>query len=122
MSLAQLKTTEQATSVYPKLAYKKDKLFHQLISKKENLAVVGLGYVGLPLAVHMASKFKVVGFDTCHAYSKSMTKERVEDDTKSLSRQLYELIEEKPKEKEKSLLNSSTHCEVCSQIQSACFC
>ncbi|WP_317041847.1 NAD(P)-binding domain-containing protein [Tenacibaculum holothuriorum] len=48
---------------YPKLAYKRNQLFHQLKNKKENIAVVGLGYVGLPLAVHMASKFKVIGFD-----------------------------------------------------------
>jgi UDP-N-acetyl-D-galactosamine dehydrogenase len=28
------------------------------------IGIVGLGYVGLPLAVHMAAKFPVVGFDT----------------------------------------------------------
>jgi UDP-N-acetyl-D-galactosamine dehydrogenase len=27
------------------------------------IAVIGLGYVGLPLAVEMAKKFEVVGFD-----------------------------------------------------------
>ena len=46
-----------------KLAYKKNELFNSLLKKEETIAVVGLGYVGLPLAVHMASKFKVVGFD-----------------------------------------------------------
>ncbi len=30
---------------------------------REKIAVVGLGYVGLPLAVLLAEKFKVVGFD-----------------------------------------------------------
>ncbi|TCK06527.1 nucleotide sugar dehydrogenase [Phorcysia thermohydrogeniphila] len=30
---------------------------------KEKIAVVGLGYVGLPLAVILAEKFRVVGFD-----------------------------------------------------------
>ena len=63
MSLAQLKTVSNETANFPKLAYKKDKLFNKLINKQEKVAVVGLGYVGLPLAVHMASKFKVVGFD-----------------------------------------------------------
>lgn len=53
----------QEKKQFPKLAYKKDQLFNNLVNKKENIAVVGLGYVGLPLAVHMASKFKVVGFD-----------------------------------------------------------
>ena len=52
------------TNQFPKLAYKRNKLFNQLINKKENIAVVGLGYVGLPLAVHMASQFKVIGYDT----------------------------------------------------------
>ena len=31
--------------------------------KKKNLAVIGLGYVGLPLAVEFSKKYKVVGFD-----------------------------------------------------------
>ncbi len=46
-----------------KLAYKKNELYGQLLNKEESVCVVGLGYVGLPLALHMASKFKVVGFD-----------------------------------------------------------
>ena len=37
--------------------------FESLISKEEKIAVVGLGYVGLPLAVHLAAHFDVVGFD-----------------------------------------------------------
>ena len=35
------------------------------------IAVIGLGYVGLPLAVEFAKKYKVVGFD--------VNAERVED-------------------------------------------
>ncbi len=37
--------------------------FESLINKKDKIAVVGLGYVGLPLAVHLAKHFDVVGFD-----------------------------------------------------------
>lgn len=37
--------------------------FESLAAKKDRLAVVGLGYVGLPLAVHMSKKFDVVGYD-----------------------------------------------------------
>jgi UDP-N-acetyl-D-galactosamine dehydrogenase len=37
--------------------------FEALIDKKDKIAVVGLGYVGLPLAVHLAKHFDVVGFD-----------------------------------------------------------
>jgi len=35
----------------------------QLISKQQSLAVIGLGYVGLPIALAFARKLKVVGFD-----------------------------------------------------------
>ncbi|RTZ99330.1 MAG: nucleotide sugar dehydrogenase [Deltaproteobacteria bacterium] len=34
-----------------------------LKAQKETIGVVGLGYVGLPLAVHLAAHFRVVGFD-----------------------------------------------------------
>ena len=37
--------------------------FESLISRENKIAVVGLGYVGLPLAVHLAAHFNVVGFD-----------------------------------------------------------
>ena len=38
-------------------------MFDQLIDKKESLAVVGLGYVGLPIALEFARKISVIGFD-----------------------------------------------------------
>ncbi len=34
-----------------------------LSSGKDKIAVIGLGYVGLPLAVHLARHFNIVGFD-----------------------------------------------------------
>lgn len=37
--------------------------FEAFASRKESICVVGLGYVGLPLAALMASKFNVIGFD-----------------------------------------------------------
>ncbi|MBU3980304.1 MAG: nucleotide sugar dehydrogenase, partial [Proteobacteria bacterium] len=37
--------------------------FESLISRKSKVAVVGLGYVGLPLAVHLSKHFEVVGYD-----------------------------------------------------------
>ena len=37
--------------------------FESLISRENKIAVVGLGYVGLPLAVHLAAHFDIVGFD-----------------------------------------------------------
>jgi UDP-N-acetyl-D-galactosamine dehydrogenase len=32
--------------------------------KKYNITVIGLGYVGLPLAVEFAKKYPVLGFDS----------------------------------------------------------
>lgn len=34
-----------------------------LINKKEKIAVIGLGYVGLPIALEFAKKLRVIGFD-----------------------------------------------------------
>lgn len=38
-------------------------LYEDLLSGKEKLSLVGLGYVGMPIAVAFAKKIKVVGFD-----------------------------------------------------------
>lgn len=38
-------------------------LYNQLIEKQEKLAVIGLGYVGLPIALEFAKKISVIGFD-----------------------------------------------------------
>jgi UDP-N-acetyl-D-galactosamine dehydrogenase len=39
------------------------KIYDHLLEKKESLCVVGLGYVGLPIALEFARKIHVVGFD-----------------------------------------------------------
>ena len=38
-------------------------MYNDLINKEKSIGVVGLGYVGLPIAVHFAKKFNVIGFD-----------------------------------------------------------
>lgn len=38
-------------------------LYQKLVSGEEKLSLVGLGYVGMPIAVAFAKKIKVVGFD-----------------------------------------------------------
>ena len=38
-------------------------MYQELIEKKNKLAVIGLGYVGLPIALEFARKTKVIGFD-----------------------------------------------------------
>lgn len=39
------------------------KLYEKIVNKEENLALVGLGYVGMPIAVAFARKVNVIGFD-----------------------------------------------------------
>ena len=38
-------------------------MYQELIERKQKLAVIGLGYVGLPIALEFAKKIKVIGFD-----------------------------------------------------------
>jgi UDP-N-acetyl-D-glucosamine/UDP-N-acetyl-D-galactosamine dehydrogenase len=38
-------------------------MYEDLVSKKKRLAVLGLGYVGLPIALEFAKKISVIGFD-----------------------------------------------------------
>ncbi|HIJ56790.1 MAG TPA: nucleotide sugar dehydrogenase [Deltaproteobacteria bacterium] len=45
--------------------------FESLTEKKDKIAIIGLGYVGLPLAVHLSEHFNVVGYD--------LKQERIDD-------------------------------------------
>jgi len=38
-------------------------MYQELVDKKVKLAVIGLGYVGLPIALEFAKKISVIGFD-----------------------------------------------------------
>jgi len=38
-------------------------LYEDLQNKKEKISVIGLGYVGLPVAIEFAKKYDVIGFD-----------------------------------------------------------
>lgn len=38
-------------------------IYNKLVGKEAKLAVIGLGYVGLPIALEFAKKIRVVGFD-----------------------------------------------------------
>lgn len=38
-------------------------MYQELVDKKSKLAVIGLGYVGLPIALEFAKKISVIGFD-----------------------------------------------------------
>lgn len=38
-------------------------LYEKIVNKEENIALIGLGYVGMPIAVAFAKKVNVIGFD-----------------------------------------------------------
>lgn len=38
-------------------------LYQQIINQKEKISLIGLGYVGMPIAVAFAKKVKVIGYD-----------------------------------------------------------
>src|SRR6056297_274079 len=38
-------------------------MYQKIVNKEEQLAVIGLGYVGLPIALEFAKKIPVIGFD-----------------------------------------------------------
>lgn len=40
-----------------------DKLYENVVNKSEKIAIVGLGYVGLPQAIAFAKKIRVIGYD-----------------------------------------------------------
>lgn len=48
--------------------------FGDLLSQKSSVAVIGLGYVGLPLAVALARHFSVIGFDINDARVEALKK------------------------------------------------
>ncbi len=39
------------------------KLYDKIVEKKEKIALIGLGYVGMPIAIAFAKKVDVIGFD-----------------------------------------------------------
>jgi UDP-N-acetyl-D-galactosamine dehydrogenase len=63
-------------------------LYEQLITKEEKLSVIGLGYVGLPIALAFAKKISVIAFDI-HAGRVEMMKRGV-DPSEELSSEDFE--------------------------------
>jgi UDP-N-acetyl-D-galactosamine dehydrogenase len=64
------------------------KAMEKYLSKKERICVVGLGYVGLPVALELARKFRIVGFDINNARVELMKKGV--DPSRELDRQEFE--------------------------------
>jgi UDP-N-acetyl-D-galactosamine dehydrogenase len=38
-------------------------LYEKLVARDEKLVIIGLGYVGMPIAVSFSKKIQVIGFD-----------------------------------------------------------
>lgn len=51
------------TSLTSKIRTQNPDLYAQLCRKEATIALVGLGYVGLPIALEFAKEFKVIGYD-----------------------------------------------------------
>lgn len=63
-------------------------IYEDLLQKKEKLAVVGLGYVGLPIALEFAKKISVIGFDINATRVEMM--QRNEDPSKEVPAEEFE--------------------------------
>lgn len=65
--------TKKATSVKRGSASKYDQLIEKIKNRKAHAAVIGLGYVGLPLAMALIEAgFKVTGYDISRAKVKML--------------------------------------------------
>jgi UDP-N-acetyl-D-galactosamine dehydrogenase len=63
-------------------------MYEQLVSKENKIAVIGLGYVGLPIALAFARKLSVIGFDI-NAERVGMMKNNI-DPSKELESEAFE--------------------------------
>jgi UDP-N-acetyl-D-galactosamine dehydrogenase len=63
-------------------------MYQELIDKKAKLAVIGLGYVGLPIALEFAKKTSVIGFDI-NAKRVEMMKQGI-DPSNELEKEAFE--------------------------------
>src|SRR4029079_11142415 len=62
-------------------------MYKELVDKKAKLAVIGLGYVGLPIALEFARKISVIGFDI-NAKRVEMMREGI-DPSKELEKESF---------------------------------
>lgn len=82
-------------------------LYEKLVTKEDSLSIVGLGYVGLPIAVAFASKLEVIGFD--------INKEKIElykagiDPTKEVGNELIKNTSVEFTSNEKELRRAKFH-------------
>lgn len=63
-------------------------MYQELVQKEKKLAIIGLGYVGLPIALAFARKISVIGFDI-NAKRVDMMKQGI-DPSKELSKEAFD--------------------------------
>ncbi len=63
-------------------------IFEKIQNKKAKISVIGLGYVGLPLALEFAKKYSVIGFDISQPRVEMM--QRGEDPSQELEAEEFE--------------------------------
>jgi len=63
-------------------------MYKELVEKKRKLAVIGLGYVGLPIALEFAKKLSVIGFDI-NGERIELMKQKI-DPSRELSREAFD--------------------------------
>lgn len=63
-------------------------MYKDVLNKKKKVSVIGLGYVGLPIALEFAKKVSVIGFDINESRIKQMQKHI--DPSKELDRTAFE--------------------------------
>lgn len=81
--------------------------------KNKNISIIGLGYVGLPLAVEFAKKFSVVGFDI----NEKRVKELIQGNDKTLevdNQELQSVLKHKTDQGNGLIVtNNPAHIETC---------
>ena len=78
-----------------------------MIDSKTKIGVIGLGYVGLPLAIEFAKQFNVVGFDISSDRIKALTKNH--DETLMISTKQLSEFNGRFSSKEKDLANCNIY-------------
>lgn len=63
-------------------------IYKKLVAKEDKVAVIGLGYVGLPIALEFAKKISVIGFDISESRVEMMRNH--EDPSEELSSSAFE--------------------------------
>jgi DNA-binding MurR/RpiR family transcriptional regulator len=66
-------------------------MINELLKKEKKIAVIGLGYVGLPIALEFARKFSVIGFDI-NAKRVEMLRNRIDPSSELAPKNLMVLI------------------------------